>query len=62
MSNMVTHTFDSLPGYLRSEREQLLVSPLVNTFDTFANGLNQHTVSRQRLHSIRGGKQVVDVR
>ena len=61
MSNMVAHTFDSLPGNFWTEREQLLVSPLVNTFDTFANGLNQHTVSRQRLHSIRGGKQVVDV-
>ncbi len=43
---MVTHPFDGLPRYLRTNGKQLLSRLLVDTLDTFSYSLYQHTISR----------------
>ncbi len=53
VSNMIPHSLYLSPRNRRIQRQQFIICMLINLLETFADGLNKHTISSNLLHTCR---------
>lgn len=60
MSNVISHSHNLFPWYLRLERQQLPFAIFINLLDALSDSLQKHTIGCQCFNALCGNKQIID--